>query len=311
MEKGEQNKGRQHEAIRKDQQSWRDRISIVVDHPWFMRFIIGLILINAVIVGLETYRGLYENFGAWFYYADRVLLWLFTVEIILRLIASKPLSGYFKDSWNLFDLFIVLSGHLFVGAHFVTVLRILRVLRLLRAISVIPSLKKIVNALLLTIPALGNIMLLLSLVFYIFAVIGTSLFGKYMPEYFGTLHHTLITLFQVVTLESWASAVMRPVLEFAPWAWIYFVSFILIGTFVIVNLFVGVIVSNVEKANEELLEGEAAEQATTAAAMFDSEPHQIVSEAKPNGLEQEIKSLRQEIQELKTLIKQDRQDKNI
>lgn len=282
-------KGEQQKTLPSKSNSWRDKLSHFVDHPWFMRVIISLILINAIIVGLETYRGLYEGYSAWFYYADRILLWLFTIEIALRLIASKPLSSYFKDSWNLFDLFIVLSGHLFVGAHFVTVLRILRVLRLLRAISVIPSLKKIVNALLLTIPALGNIMLLLGLLFYIFAVIGTSLFGQHMPEYFGTLHHTLITLFQVVTLESWASAVMRPVLEFAPWAWIYFVSFILVGTFVIVNLFVGVIVSNVEKANEELVEEQKAGEAP-----------------QPTPLEQEIAGLRQEIQELKGLIKQNK-----
>jgi len=260
-------------------------ISKIIHHPIFSTTIISLILINALLVGLETYPTLYEAYGPWFHLADVFLLWLFTIEILLRLFAERPFSSFFKDSWNLFDFIIVLSGHLFVGSHFITVLRILRVLRVLRAISVIPSLKKIVNALLLTIPALGNISLLLGLLFYIFAVIGTILFAKISPEYFGSLHSTLLTLFQIVTLESWASGVMRPLLDEAPWSWIYFVAFILIGTFVIVNLFVGVIVANVEKAEEQenLLNSDTTE---------------------PSQVEQELVHIRQEIAELKKLMMQ-------
>ncbi|WP_369345689.1 ion transporter [Caldalkalibacillus mannanilyticus] len=233
----------------------------IIEHKLFSTIIITLILINAILVGLETYPYLHDQYGLWFHWADIILLWLFTIEIILRLIATKPTLTFFKDSWNVFDFIIVLSGHLFVGAHFITVLRILRVLRVLRAISVIPSLRKIVNALLLTIPALGNISLLLGLLFYIFAVLGTMLFAHIAPEYFGSLHSTLLTLFQVVTLESWASGVMRPLLVEAPWAWLYFVAFILVGTFVIFNLFVGVIVGNVEKVEklEQEHEGKMAE----------------------------------------------------
>lgn len=246
-------------------------------------------MINAVIVGLETYPGLYQPYYGWFHYADRFLLWLFTLEIVLRLIAVRPIHSFFKDPWNIFDFVIVLSGHIFVGAHFITVLRVLRILRVLRAISVIPSLRKIVNALLRTIPALGNIMLLMSLIFYIFGVLGTMLFAHAAPEYFGSLHLTLITLFQVVTLESWASGVMRPLLVEVSWAWIYFVAFILVGTFVIFNLFVGVIVSNVEKADDE-------EQA---------EAEKINPALHPQyELKQEVSHLRAEISELKALLLQ-------
>lgn len=131
------------------------------------------------------------------------------------------------------------------------VLRILRVLRVLRAISIIPSLRKMVNALLLTIPSMGTIMILLGLFFYVYAVIGTTLFASISPEYFGSLHRTLLTLFQVITLESWASGVMYPILEQDPSSWWYFVTFILIGAFVIINLFVGVVVNNVEEASRE------------------------------------------------------------
>ncbi len=168
----------------------------------------------------------------------------------MRFIATKPTWTFFKSSWNWFDFLIVAAGHIFAGAHFVTVLRILRVLRVLRAISIIPSLRKLVDALVMTIPALGNIMILMSIIFYIFAVIGTMLFAGVAPEYFGNLELSLLTLFQVVTLESWASGVMRPIFAEIPWSWLYFVVFILVGTFIIFNLFIGVIVGNVEKANK-------------------------------------------------------------
>lgn len=273
-------------SYKKDNPSISAWSSALVNHPYFTGTVMGFILINAVIVGLETYPGLYNPYTQWFHLADRFLLWLFTVEIILRLISTKPTLDYFKDAWNVFDFVIVVGGHIFVGAHFITVLRILRVLRVLRAISVLPSLRKIVNALLITIPALGNIMLLMGLLFYIFAVIGTMLFAKHEPEFFGSLHLTLLTLFQVVTLESWASGVMRPLLLSVPWAWTYFIAFILVGTFVIFNLFVGVIVSNVEKV--ELIEQQENK------ALAGPEP--------PSQTEIELASLRSEIAELKELI---------
>lgn len=231
--------------------NWTSTINTLVNHPIFFNGIIVLIVINAILVGLETYPAIYESYQSWFVLADNAFLWIFTVEIILRLIAAKPITSFFKDGWNLFDFVIVLSGHIFVGAHFVTVLRILRILRILRTISTIPSLRKLVNALLMTIPSLGNIMILLSLFFYIFAVMGTMFFASTAPEYFGSLNKTLLTLFQVVTLESWASDVMRPIAAEISWAWIYFVAFILVGSFVIFNLFIGVIVSNVDKCEEE------------------------------------------------------------
>jgi voltage-gated sodium channel len=266
--------------IKEDQ---RKKFQNIVNHKMFTPVIISLILFNAVIVGVETYPGVYSENRLFFFTVDRVLLWIFTVEIALRLLAADSLSSFFKNSWNWFDFLIVAAGHIFVGAHFVTVLRILRVLRVFRAVSVIPSLRRLVDALLMTIPALGNIMLLMSIIFYIFAVIGTMLFQETAPEYFGNLQLSLLTLFQVVTLESWASQVMRPIFEELWWSWIYFVGFVLVGTFVVFNLFIGVIVSNVEKAEHD---GSDPEEET----------------------KQELKHLRTEIQELKELI-QDKKNK--
>ena len=223
----------------------------ISEHSIFTNTIIVLIMINAILVGFETYSSIASNYYDWIYFADRLLLWVFTIEIIIRLIGRKSIKDFVRDPWNIFDIVIVGLGHVLVGSHYVTVLRIIRVLRVLRAISIIPSLRKMVNALILTIPSMGTIVLLLSLFFYIYGVIGTMLFNDIAPEYFGTLHDSLLSLFQVITLESWASGVMRPILALDPTAWWYFVSFIMIGAFVIVNLFVGVIVNNVEEASRE------------------------------------------------------------
>lgn len=250
-------------------------IQQIVHHRFFTGTIITLIMINAIVVGLETYPALYSQYKELFFAIDYALLWIFTIEILMRLLAARPTSSFFKNSWNWFDLIIVASSHIFIGAHFITVLRILRVLRVLRAISVIPSLRRLVDALLLTIPSLGNIMILMGIVFYIFAVMGTMLFASIAPEYFGNLQLSLLTLFQVVTLESWASGVMRPIFAEAWWSWIYFVLFILVGTFIIFNLFIGVIVNNVEKANEE---------------------------EKTAETNSELTALRQEVAELKTML---------
>lgn len=258
-------------------------ISRVVNHPFFYYTVVFLILLNGVLVGVSTYESVYDPNKTWFDLGFNLILWCFTIEIIMRLISSKPTKRYFADGWNIFDFIIVLSGHIFVGAHGMTVLRVLRILRVLRAITVIPSLKKLVTALLLSIPALGNVVLLLCLIFYIFGVIGTVLLSEVSPEYFGALHLSLITLFQVVTLESWASEIMRPIMETAPWAWIYFISFILVGAFVIFNLFIGVIVSTVHRVEEEAKK----------------EKGETTSE----GLEEELSSLKSEVKDLKSLLR--------
>ncbi|MRH43736.1 ion transporter [Aquibacillus halophilus] len=225
--------------------------SKISQHSVFTNIVIVLILMNSILVGLETYSAIVERYSSWLHIADRILLWIFTIEILIRLVGSKSIGAFFKDPWSVFDFIIVFGGHVLVGGHYFTVLRILRVLRVLRAISVIPSLRKIVNALIITIPSMGTILLLLGIFFYIYGVIGTMMFQSIAPEFFGTLHASLLTLFQVVTLESWASGVMRPILAEDGSSWWYFVSFILIGTFVIFNLLIGVIVTDVEKANRE------------------------------------------------------------
>ncbi len=263
---------------------WSSRL---VHHPFFSRTVIVLILINTILVGLETYPSLSASYSKQFQILDQIILGAFTLEITLRLLAHRSILHYFRNKWNLFDFILVAGSYLFVEAHFITLLRILRILRILRTITVIPSLRNLVNALLLTIPTLWNITLLLGIFFYLFGVLGTILFSSVSPDFFGSLHQTFLTLFQIVTLDTWASEIMRPILDEMPWAWIYFLSFILIGTFVILNLFIGVIVNKVESVDPSGLKGEK----------------------EFNQLKEEVTLLRHEIKELKLLLLTNNQSK--
>jgi voltage-gated sodium channel len=225
------------------------RAALVVESSQFRHGVTALILLNAVIVGLETYPNVRAAYGAALEIADRIVLYLFTVELALRFLASSPRLAFFRSGWNIFDLIIVAVGYL-PSSEFFTVARLFRIVRVMRAISVIPNLQRVVAALLLSLPSLGHIAALLGLLIYVYAAIGTSLFGEIAPQFFGTLHQSVLTLFAVITLEGWVG-VMDEVLPQMPAAWLYFVTFILLGTFVALNFFVGVIVNNLQSVTIE------------------------------------------------------------
>ncbi len=225
------------------------RVELIVESAFFHRVVISLIVLNAVIVGLETYPQVAADFGWLLHLADRIILYLFTLELIFRFVAVGSPAVFLKNGWNIFDLVIVAIGYL-PASQFFTVARLFRILRVLRAVSVLPNLQTIVTALLRSLPSLGHIAMLLGLLMYVYAAIGTSLFNQISPKYFGSLHLSVLTLFSVITLEGWIT-IMEEVLPHAPFAWIYFVTFILFGTFVALNFFVGVIVSNLQSAATE------------------------------------------------------------
>ena len=219
-------------------------IASTVESPQFRHTVTALILVNAIIVGLDTYpevRAVYEDA---LQIADRIVLYLFAAELTLRFFAASPPLAFFRSGWNVFDLVIVALGFL-PASEFFTVARLFRIIRVLRAVSVVPDLQKVVAALLRSLPSLGHIAALLGLLIYVYAAIGTSLFGTIAPQFFATLHKSVLTLFAVITLEGWVT-VMDAVLPHMPAAWIYFVTFILLGTFVALNFFVGVIVNNLQ-----------------------------------------------------------------
>ncbi len=211
-------------------------------------FLVFLIVVNAVILGIETSPSAVAWFGPWLIALDHAILWVFVVELVL-LIAARGWR-FFRDPWCVFDFVVIMIA--FVPATgSLSVLRALRVLRVLRLINKIESMRVVVGGLLGSLPGLGSVLGLVAIIFYVAAVIATSTFGAAFPERFGSLFASLYTLFQVMTLEGWSADVARPVMEMFPGAWVFFVVFVLIATFIVVNLLVAVIVNSISDARKE------------------------------------------------------------
>ncbi len=227
---------------------WRARVGAWVESRAVQNAIVGLIVFNAAILGLETSETVMARAGGALVLLDRIVLAIFVAEIALKLYAWGP--RFFRSAWNVFDFSIVAIALVPASGPF-AILRALRILRVLRLLTRIERLRHIIETLLRAIPSIGWIAFLLVMVFYIFGVMGTQLYGDAFPKFFGTLGRTMYTLFQVMTLESWSMAVARPVIEQFPYAWIYFVTFILITAFTVLNLFIGIIVNTMQEGYHE------------------------------------------------------------
>ena len=207
-------------------------------------FVIGIILLNALILGMETSRAAMEAAGGILLALDKLCLLVFVAELGVKMFCYR--SHFWRSGWNVFD-FLVVAIALVPGAGIWAVLRSLRVLRVLRLLTAVPSLKKVVAAFIHSIPGLSGVMAVMAIFFYTMGVLATRLFGETHPEWFGSLGASLYTLFQVMTLESWSMGIVRPVMETHPWAFAFFVPFIIIATFTILNLFIGIIVSTMQE----------------------------------------------------------------
>lgn len=227
---------------------WRAWLGSIVEGERAQAFITVLIIVNAVTLGLETSKQITDHIGAVLLTADRIILSVFVVEITLRVITRG--FQFFRDPWSLFD-FSVVAIALVPTTDELAVLRALRVLRVLRLISIIPHMRRVVGGLLAAIPGLSSIVGILMLLFYVFAVIATKLFGEAFPQWFGTLGNSMYTLFQIMTLESWSMGIVRPVMEVYGLAWLFFVPFILATTFTVLNLFIAIIVSAMESQRRD------------------------------------------------------------
>ncbi|MGZ9190468.1 MAG: ion transporter [Nitrospira sp.] len=225
----------------------RARVGTVVDSHAFQRAIIVVIVLNAITLGLETSPAAMAVAGPLLLAADRVMLMIFTIEIAARLFAHG--IRFFRDPWNVFD-FVIVGLALVPATTGFAVLRALRVLRVLRIISAVPKMRMVVQALLSAIPGISSIVALLALIFYVMAVMTTKMFGAAFPEWFGSIPASLYSLFQIMTLESWSMGIVRPVMEVYPYAWMFFVPFILIATFTVLNLFIAVVVSAMQSEHE-------------------------------------------------------------
>lgn len=272
---------------------WRARLRGTVEADWFQRFIIAVITINAIGLGMETVPFINEKIGPFLWLVDNVALLIFVFEISAKLLAYR--MSYFKDPWNFFDFTIVAIAVLPMGGG-LSVMRALRILRAVRIISVVPAMRRVVEGLLHAIPSLGAVIALLAILFYISAVMATKLFGSDFDELFGNLGRSLFTLFQIMTLEGWTDGVVRPIMKVYPYAWLFFIPFILMVTFAVLNLFIAIIVNSMEEAakedtemlhkDAETLHADAAQQTRQNEALMG-----------------EIRALRAEIADLKNLVR--------
>ena len=268
----------------------RIRLQSFIENARVQQFIIALILLNAVLLGMETSPSVMESAATLILTVDKAILTLFVLEILVRIYVYR--LAFWRDPWSLFDFTVVTIALVPASGPF-AVLRALRVLRVLRLLTMVPSMRRVVGALLGAIPGLASIGVMLLIFFYVFAVIATNLFGASHPEWFGTLGRSFYTLFQIMTLESWSMGIVRPVMEVYPQAWLYFIPFILIATFTMLNLFIAIIVDTMQTMHHAEHEEER-------------EHIEEVVHEDTDALGRELRSLREEIGQLRTELKENR-----
>ena len=226
----------------------------IVASPWFSGAIITIIMLNGILVGLDTSAYIHAHFSTQINIAYDVILWIFIVEALIKMMANYPkVHHYFRDGWNCFDFTIIVFCLIPATGELAMIARIARLLRVVRIVSVLPQLRVLVTALIHSLPGMLNVVLLMTVIFYVYGVAGFHLFHEIDPIHWESLGVSLLTLFRIVTLEDWTD-IMYTALESYWWAWIYFLSFVVIATFVIINLFIGIVVTNVQEAKEAQLE---------------------------------------------------------
>ena len=265
--------------------NWRTRLADLAESTAVQRFVTALIVVNAVTLGLETAPSVMERFGVWLEWIDHIILWVFVAELAAKMIGRG--LAFYRNGWNLFDLAVV-GIALAPATGALSVLRALRILRVLRLVSVVPSLRRVVASLVGAIPGLGAISGVLLLFFYVSSVLATKLYGDLAPELFGSIGGSMFTLFQIMTLEGWAD-IVRDIMEPEPFAWLFFIPFILVATFTMLNLFIAIIVNAMQSEHE-------ADQKAEMAAI------QEASDAETATITADIARVRQDIAELKALV---------
>lgn len=254
----------------------------IVESSAFQTFIIVVIILNGIVLGVQTSKTLSPATVQMLDLIDMVCLAIFCIEILMKFAVYR--LGFFKQGWNIFDLAIVVIA-LIPSSGGLSILRAFRILRVLRLVTAVASFRRVVSGMLLAIPGVGSVAGLLLLVFYISGVLSTMLFGDDFPQWFGTLGKSMYSLFQIMTLESWSMGIVRPVMEVQPYAWVFFIPFITVTTFTVLNLFIGIVVD----AMATVKESEAEELREELHQDHDDIETMIFK------LHQEVKELRQEL----------------
>ncbi len=274
--------------VETDTSSTRARLRAFLDQPRIHNVILTLIIFNAITLGISTSDWAQENFGTVLAVVDKIILSIFVIELVLKLYAYG--LSFFRNSWNIFDLLVVGIGLLPQTAN-LSALRGLRVIRALRLLSVIPQMRAVVQALLDALPGMGAVIVMISIVFYVFGVMATIMYGDSFDEWFGTLGRSLYSLFQIMTLESWSMGIVRPVMEVYPLAWAFFVPFIVITAFSVLNLFIGLLVNTMQQAVEADTEAEFERLRDLVRAETDQVDAHVMA------LKDEISALRDELRQ--------------
>ncbi|GAA6178435.1 hypothetical protein GCM10007927_35570 [Sulfitobacter pacificus] len=264
----------------------RARVYDLVESEWFKNTILGVIIFNAITLGMSTSDYLMDRIGSILSIVDNLVLVIFVAELLLKFYAYR--MAFFKSAWNIFDLLVVGLG-LMPKQEGLSALRGLRVIRAMRLLSVVPQMRAVVQALLDALPGMGAVIVMISIVFYVFGVMATLMYGTAFPDWFGTLGRSLYSLFQIMTLESWSMGIVRPVMEVFPSAWAFFVPFIIITAFSVLNLFIGLLVNTMQDAVEEETEAEFDNLRQLVRDETDTVDRNVMA------LMEEVKALREEL----------------
>ena len=262
---------------------YRDHLQKIIDARSTQLVIITLIIFNAIILALETDSDIVRRYGTLLRLIDQIILGIFVAELAIKIFAQG--KKFVQDPWNIFDTAVVTIA-LLPASGSLSILRSLRILRILRLVSAVPSLRRVVNALLKAVPGMGSVVLLLGVIYFVFSVIATKFFGQLFPIWFGDIGRSAYTLFQIMTLESWSMGIVRPVMEQFPAAWGFFIPFILITSFAVLNLFIGIIVDAMQRFDDE-------SEGTHNRTAIDNDDSPTLHE---------IQLLRSEVSELKSLL---------
>ena len=240
----------------------------VADHPRFQHFILGVIVVGAIVIGVETSATLTARYRTAIVAVEVLIQAIFVAEMAIRLLACWPRpAAFFRNGWNAFDFAVVAASLLPQAGAFAMVARLARLIRVTRLISAFPELRLIIGTMVRSIPSMGHVILLLSLLLYVYAVLGFHFFRAADAAHWGSLGAALLTLFQMLTLEGWVE-IQAAVLEPHPWAWIYFTSFVFVAVFVVVNLFIAVVINNLDSVKHE--QQIDADRATAHHAVFET-----------------------------------------
>lgn len=266
--------------------TWIKKLGLFIEGRAAQNWITALIVLNAATLGLETEEAFIQNYGEILSTIDSLILTVFTIEILIKILYRR--LSFFKNGWNIFD-FIIIGIALVPSSGPLSVLRTLRIFRAMRLLSVVPSMRKVTQALFVAIPGILSVGTIIILIFYVSAVLSTNFFGNEFEPWFGNIGSSMFTLFQIMTLESWSMGIVRPVMESFSWAWAFFVPFILVTSFAVLNLFIGIIVDAMQTQNSQ---NKINDQNESNGISIESEE-----------IRAEISKLSQEVNELTKLLK--------